>query len=460
MKRGLTAVLAALVLACALLAGCGDKEEAKPAGYTEEEIRAYAVNRFGEDVRYLSYEEITSEGGGAVYHFRCSDDVAFDIVTGVRRESGSAGTPGRTVRYVSDNYCDSVIRSRQALIGELITAYGLDVRINWTGGNSILGSVCSMQVFLENAEEIAECASLLTDINRVLALHMSDTSISGMPAPAVRSVQVYLQPDKRLPDDDTRFSWTSSAYRVFYRIGEVAFTSDGEELDTAAVTEQLTNDYVDRAKILGRKYYDPGDTLWSKYPAPVLRVTKIGETDVSDSGVFQLEYDRVGGEYWMKTLDPCQDFDGGPYEYEGRGTFARFVEDLGGLYFPGTWRASWSIDGSEWTAQLVLRETEATPYAFGRLQLICDNTAQTLSDVPAQLVRGGSGGSTNAGSNGTVSGRAYNLKDLQMLLHVDCEIDQEKRTAVFVKSAPPETEEETEEGTEEGSEEETGERQK
>ncbi len=448
-KRLTAAVLSALIgltslTGCAMLQRGGEEE---PAGYTQEEVSRYVRERYGDEVRYVRSEELT---GGTdpvtVHHYRTGEEVDFAVLTGLR-ERYVDGTPsGDKVRWFSDNYYDAVMAARQEEINALLLEAGLNGRVEQTGREGRgAGVVCQLRIYLDEASQIGDCAAALSQVNTLLNYQAADSA--ALPgAPAVKSAHIYLQPDSRLPEDDPQYAWNGGAYRVFYEIGTVAFTMDGEELNPGTVKEELQHDYVDRARILGRDIYDPGDDLWFKYPAPVVTVTDIGDIDVSGSGVFTFIYDRDSDSYWMCCLDPCQDFEDGPYEYEGKGTFARMVDDLGGLYFPGKWHATWSIDGMEWSADLHVQEGAGVTCGFRSLEVTCNNEVQLLSEVPASLIRGGSGGSSRYGSNGTVSGRAFSPEDLEKLLHVSIDIDRQNGTAVIYKPAVPGQEDQESEG--------------
>ncbi len=448
--RWTAAVLAVLCL-LTLLTGCAlpgrEKEEIAP--YTQEQVSRYVRERYGEDVHFMSEEQMSSADGSivSVYRYKTADDITFAVLAGVQaRYVDGLPTEARS-RWLSDNYFDRVMAARQEEITAAIAGSGLRGELTQTGQEGRgAGTVCQLRIYLESDDQFNDCVMLLTEINSILGYRAAETDGSvGRAVPEGKSAHIYLQPANRLPDDDPQYSWDGGAYRVFYEISAIPFTLDGEDLNPGEVRETLQHDYVDRARALGRDIYDPGDDLFYKYPASVVTVKSIGDVDVSDSGVFTFVYDRDTDSYWMCCLDPCQDFKDRPYDYACEGTFARMVEDLGGLYFPGKWKASWSIDGSEWSAELVTGESAGVSCAYRRLDLLCDGEVQLLSQVPEGLVRGGSG---QYGSNGTVSGRAYSPEDLEKLLHVKTDIDRQNGTAVIYKPVEAEEQEDSAEGQE------------
>lgn len=412
---------AAIAAALGVCAGCA----AGADYYGKEEAIRYARAVHGSGTAFVREERYRyADGSRAVqYVFKDSAGRKFTI----RTESVEESESGSVQKGISDSYYDAVITDQLSRIQALIDDSGLDMRLEQTGSTDVKDNrTWRIALYLDRTDDFGAASMLIAKIDSLLA-YRSDRTASeiGRGQADSKSVTVYMQPDTPA-EGDTAENWKESRHLPDYRIASVDFTNGGDRMSASEADSEIENDFVDTVKLrelVGEEsFYDIPDTLRSKYNAPVLNVTSV-QGHHPQAGQYVFYYDRDSGEYWMTDLDPCQDFDGFPYEYAGRGNFARLVQWLGGSYSCSDWKARWSIGNYSWSASLTTKKASDSSYAFKNMRIARGDTFLTLSD-PASDIPGG-------GRNQTPSGRAYSIGDLVRMLHANITINEDTMTAMI-----------------------------
>jgi hypothetical protein len=194
-------------------------------------------------------------------------------------------------------------------------------------------------------------------------------------------------------------------------------TNENERFSTESIAEDIERTFVDDIKTGELTCYNIPDELLYKYPAPYVEVIEINgtilNTESSDETTsYSFEYDAETEQYWIYTLDLCQDFEDFPYDYSERGNFANLVEMLGGEYTCDDWKATWTIGEHVWEAKLEVDEMSE----YKDFEIEKDRENLELSDNNDLYGR-------------TVSGRPFTLEDMEKMLNVEIVVDQISMTA-------------------------------
>lgn len=413
-----------MAAALLLLAGCASAADR----YGKDEIISYARTVHGSGTVFVREKTARYNGGirSNQYIFRDSAGRKFSVWS-EPVESAQDGEPSGTVhKGISDNYYDAVITDRADKLQALIDDSGLDVRLVQTGSTDKSdGRTWKIEMYLDRTDDFGDASMLISKMDALLAYRCERSSSSiGHGLADSKSIVIYMEPDQRA-QGDTAEDWKESPYLSNYRISSVKFTNGGDRLTASQADSEMENDFVDTVKLQKLRdvsCYDIPDTLSSKYNAPVLYVTSV-QGHRPKEGEYTFYYDRDSGQYWMTNLDLCQDFDGFPYEYSTKGSFAQLVRWLGGEYSCSDWQAQWSLGNYSWTARLSVKKSASSPYTFRSMQIERGDTFLTLSQ-PASDIPG-------EGTNGTPSGRAYSIEDLVRMLHADITVNEDKMTAMI-----------------------------
>lgn len=413
--------MAAVLCACA---GCAVRADY----YGKEEAVRYARAVHGSGTAFVRQEKFRySDGSRAVkYVFKDSAGRKFTVCTESVEYSGDTGTPGTVQKGISDSYYDAIITDQMSRIQALIDESGLDMRLEQTGSTDVKDNrTWRIVLYLDRTDDFGAASMLIAKIDSLLTYRCDRTASQiGRGQADSKSVTVYMQPDTPA-EGDTAENWKESTHLSDYRIASVDFTNGGDRMSASEADAEIENDFVDTVKLgemEGTSFYDIPDTLRSKYNAPVLNVTSV-QGHHPKEGAYVFYYDRDSEQYWMTDLDLCQDFDGFPYEYEGRGNFAQLVQWLGGDYSCSNWKARWTIGNYSWSASLSVKKTSDSPYAYKNMRIVRGDTFLTLSD-PAADIPGG-------GRNQTPSGRAFSIGDLVRMLHANITINEDTMTAMI-----------------------------
>lgn len=402
-----------LTAAGVMLVSCSAQSEY----YTDKDAVEYVREVHGSEYSLTDSSYITGSDGRVVYQYNFSNGSSETFSVYANWANSADETDHRTFY---DTYNDALIGAYQNEIEQAMSASGLDARLESDDQPDGYGSEYTLSVYLDSTDQFQSAADLVAQIDSIVTYSNQDNETDyNVESAEDKNVVIYLEPDNRVAGDNAD-SWKDSDLSGSYIISTVPLDNgEGERSESSVIQDTIYNDYVDYGKYAGRTLYTLTDDEWNMYPAPWLQVTSIGGHNVSGSMAYRFLYDRTSGEYWMSYLDPCQDFDGFPYNYERRGAFADMVNDLYGSYQCDNWKAIWQIGTSEWEAQLKVRKTKESAYAFGSITISRDGKAIELDSTPEN------------GDNGTVSGRKYSMKDLIQMLDVTITVNQKDMTAVI-----------------------------
>ena len=392
-------LLILVLLACLPLAGCSTE----PVYYSEEEIVSYIRSVYGPDYRLTqrsSYEDDTEEKNLVyVYQFENSEGMSFSVSTYSYHIGIDATTTAFYSKGITDDYAQRRIAFKEAEIRAVLE--GSPFVWDFSQANS------GIDLGVEDYLQLPQAAQLVAELDRAVDMEgdFHDTTYTSNDA----WVYLYLKPTPGMEDPDSEGESWQSNYR--YRLMAVSLTRGGEEqrLDGEDLAWRLQWNLADEVKTGRMPYYDLPDQFLYQYPAGYLRVEGLAPEPEHQYG---FRFDLNSRKYWISSLDPCQDYEEFPYNYSDRGAFAALVEALGGSYQCTEDGAEWTIGEDTWTATLLLDQE----HNFQNL-LVTRNGQTLILDEP------------DGRNNGTVSGRAFTLEDLEQLLGVTVEVDQYSATA-------------------------------
>ena len=408
------------ILICLGLTACSRE----PVYYTEEEIMQYVQDCYGKNYRMTDSvrHEMTYGEQIREYIFTDEDGFSFSVSTGSEKHTVWGGLLTQWTPTLMDSYIESRIAFCEEDINKLFEESEIRAELTSEGDNrTVPGTTYMLSLYLNKSDQMKEASQMIAKLDRIVKFVCDRTGAKiGTQKNDTKKVHIYLRPDKYLAGD-TRKNWRKSANLYLYEISSIALTTaTRQRLNDEDVLEQMRHDYSDTAKWTHQEIYTLTGKMASRYPAPCLEVSRIGTHDMTASHEkFYLFYDRGTEIYWMTDLDLCQDYDGFPYEYEGRGKFAALVDYLGGLYSCDGLKAQWRMNGMTWDAKLDLEKTDLSPYTFSSVNISCNGMWQKLSTPPSGT------------DNGTPSGRWYSIEDLIRMLDIEVTISQENQTAIF-----------------------------
>ena len=395
-----------------------------PLYYTEDEIMQYVQDCYGNNFRMtdsvrheMTYGEHIQE-----YIFSDEDGFSFSVCTGTMEKPVWGGLLTDYSPTLMDSYVESRIGFCRDEIKALFREYDIRARLTVTGSDDpIPGTMHMISLYLNSPDQMKEASRLISKLDRIVKLGSSRSrALIGTKKTDTKQVHIYLRPDSFLPGD-TKKNWRKSENLRFYEISSVALsTARRDRLDEDDVLEQIRHDYVDCAKWYSQKIYTLSEKMAARYPSPFLEITRAGTRDLrNEEEKFYLLYDRETESYWITDLDLCQDYDGFPYDYPGRGRFAVLIGYMGGIYSCHDLKAQWKMSGLTWDAELELEKNEISDYAFSSMTINCNGMWQKLSTPPSGT------------DNGTVSGRWYSIEDLIRMLDVEVTISQDSQSAIL-----------------------------
>ena len=383
-----------------LLVGCSTK----PTYYSKDYVMQYVRNMYGKDCDYTDlFTEADEEGNPIyVYQFQDKNDIPFTVTTYTRHISIDASTSIFYEKAITDDYLQNVYNAHLTNLSKLLGNYTFDAECK---------EYKNISVWLDSYTQLADVADFAEKADALLSLEYNAKGYDHHKTSGI-SISVYLKPDAAASGTQWRETYGNN-------IGGVTMSSSKTERLTAA--DAFTT--MERALVNGIKtgrfdqYRLPDDILY-KYPAPWIKLTSVNGTENLEFS-YTFQYDTENDCYWISDLDPCQDFAEFPYNYSDKGTFAKLVELLGGTYHCDNWTATWEIGDNKWTAKLETAKEGNSEYRYNKLILKQNGKKITLSDPDGR-------------SNGTVSGRAFTVEDLEMMLGVTIEIDQADMTATMI----------------------------
>lgn len=381
-----------------LLTACSTE----PVYYSKNEVMRYAADIFGNTYKLTetkSYPDDTEEQNLMYeYVFANEKGIAFSVYTYTDHICIDGSEFIFYEKGISNNYIGAVMDFYMDDIQAICESASFPVEI--TEFNRI-------KFYLDSYTQIEEAANLITQLDQTLSFCCDYEKHGGYTYTC--SVVLYLQPDnsEEVPNWKNTFDCN---------IADVDLSTDEDaRLRKDELAGRIEEQMVNHIKDFELTCYTIPDEILYKYPVTRVSVAAIqGKTEFEPAYAFK--YDSETAQYWIYTMDPCQDFAGFPYNYTEKGQFAALVELLGGSYECHDWYAVWQIGGNTWEAWLKTEKYKSTEYYFDDFVVKMNGEPLPLSDPDDK-------------NNGTVSGRAFTAADLERMLNVTITIDQRNATA-------------------------------
>ncbi len=395
-----------VILAFLSLTACS----VKPVYYTRDEVLSYANRVFGYDIVLL--EELAypddSEEENMMFEFVFVDDNGIEF--SVFDYTGHVNfVSGETIFYekkISDNYINTMIDYNSEGIEDILKSYG--IFDYWFEEGLIL--------HLNDYNQFEATAKAIEEIDALLNFDIDYENWSyGSLARDGYEVTVQLKPNAEgyeVVDGEWENGYQYTIARApISTKEEIQYTA--EEYFTL-IERELVYIIKDDRKKGNETIYSLPDEILDKYPPKSLWLAQIPYD--SFEGSLNFSYNSDDEKYWIDQLDPCQDSIE-EYNYWHKESFKDIVEFLGGEYESTTdWKAKWTVNGDEFEAELIVYEN-----SYYKDFIVYKNGEKLELDDP------------KGEKNGTVSGRAFSLEDLEKMLSTEILIDKYDETAIFVK---------------------------
>ena len=412
-NRGL--ILFIGIIAAIVLEGCSSE----PIYYSKKEIKDYVKSVYGNECKLV--EEITHKDGGGYgddeeenpsyeYVFENKDGIEFSVIAYTYHHSIDASTSIFYGKGFSCNYEAAVIEYYKEEIENCSKDYDVTVEIT---------DYSHINVYLNSYEMIDEVAELFVEIDELLSYECDyDNAPFSGGRDSVGYLSVYIKPNVVAEYNDNGEAYQGVAQIVYSKNEENRWKEEDafEQIQRGFVID-VKEDYQQ-----GRPSFEISDELWYAYPAPSLEVVSINGKAIEEDAeyIYGFSYDWDVENYVICSLDPCQDFENFPYNYTERGKFANLVELLGGKYACKDWKAAWEIGDDMWTAALYTKDADRSSYEFNSFVVYKNKDYVNLSEPSGR-------------GNGTVSGRAFTISDMEEMLGVKFVIDEKEMTIEIVK---------------------------
>lgn len=391
-----------IIFICCILftfmVGCSTK----PVYYSKSEVKNYVKDVFGKEYKMVdskSYEDQDDEEKNMIYEyiFENKQGNRFSVYAKTYHIGIDASTTAFYDKSISDDYIRSVYLEKEYELKEISEKSSLQIDINETP---------YINIHVDNYNQLKEAGKIVSDIDAAMDLKYNYNNADK--SNDYFSIYLYYSHDFNGETEETE-------------IGSIYLTNNEKErwTDTEAY-EELERLFVSKAKKENNEGYNIPESLWYKYPASTIHLTSINDNVLPENESFKFLYDEENSFYWIYNLDPCQDFQGFPYLYTNKGKFRYLVEMLGGTYESNDWTATWNIGEDTWNAELKTHMKNDSNYFFDDFIVFCNGKKLKLSDSP------------KCKKNGTISGRAFTIEDLELLLNVDIYVDQSNFTAKMV----------------------------
>lgn len=382
------------VFSSVILTGCS----LKPTYYSQDYVKTYAKDVFGKDTQFIEQKVSTKGNEGNPeyeYVFREKRGISFSIISSTEHPNLDGPITSLYCKRISDNYLEAVISYYHQDIMSILKKSDFEADFS---NNKYLN------FYLTDYKQINDAAKLISDIDDMVALNSDYKKYNK--SGSTLTVNVYLRPKDYEKNVNWRLDQTFSfAY--------VKLTTKTPRLKSEEVNTSLERMLANAAKGDCAGYYLLQEDLLNKYPAPIIALTSINETSLL-TREYKFQYDEKTDEYWIYNLDPCQDFDDFPYNYTDKYKFSDLVKGLGGTYDSKNWTAKWQIGSDVFTAKLYNnKENNYIDFAVKK-----NGNRITLSKPEDKR-------------NGTISGRAFTIEDLENMLGVTIKVDQKSMTATM-----------------------------
>ncbi len=374
-----------------------------PVYYSKSEVLDYARSIIGDEVELtgeLEYPDRTEDKNTMYeYIFIDKNGVLFSVFTHSSRISFDASVTNFYKKNIYDDYVESVVEYHSNTIDKVFNDYGIEYEFLYD----------DLYLYLYDYEEIDTASQALAEIDGILALEYDFDSYDP-PSNNKLEVTIKLKPDS--PDEEIVGDEWKNDYS--YTIAYIYMSLDAEHRHTKEqIFTDIEREFVyDVRSDSSPEYILPYEILY-KYPAQHILLTGGAlYEDPEDEFEFYFEYDEDDDKYWIDMLDPCQE-SMVEYNYFDKGSFKHLVEALGGEYTSQDKRASWQINGASFEAELFLDKQSY----YRHFEVSKDGEKLSLDDDDGK-------------GNGTVSGRAFSIEDLEKMLNCDIIIDNVSSTAV------------------------------
>lgn len=368
----------------------------EPVYYSQKEVMDYAGSIYGaNDIKLIGknvYNDDTDEQNPVYeYIFADSQGISFSVETYTYHVSIDASKTAFYERGIRDDYMEKKLEFHRSELDRLIKNCGIDYDSEFYYN--------SMELFLEDYTQIEKVSKLLEDIDSLVSLECSFDKWQSKE----KYVYIYLF----LKPDSGEEGWKED-YK--FRFASVTLSNSSDErLSADEVKEELQWKLAENVKNGYDDIYTLPEEFLYRYPAGELKVTEVNGKALEKNMVFKYSFKEK--TYWIYSLDPCQDFEELGYNYSCQGNFAELVRLLGGSYRSDKLKAQWSIGNHQWNGILAL-DSEKNYIGFIAMR---DGQILTLSNPEEK-------------SNGSVSGRAFTMEDVEQLLGVEITEDQAART--------------------------------
>lgn len=384
-------ILMLTLLSGIIFSGCS----LEPMYYSEEEVLQYVFDVYGVGWKFTDKEMYldSTDDRNKVYKYTFTDaqGMSFSVEAYTYRISIDASTTMFYDKGIRDDYLDQKLEFNRKNIEKVLSASGFD----W----EIKKDYVDMQIYLDNYRQTEKAAEVLAEIDRILNLKCN---FEKWPVKENHlTVQISLKPDSGEED------WKGD---YDYRITQVDFSnSESERLSASEVEEYIGWRLAEKVKLGKSDIYNIPDEFLYSYPEGELNL--VFDEGIEPDCSYRFIYDFENKIYWIYNLDPCQDFEDFPYNYSDKGSFSQLVAIMGGNYYADDFNGEWTIGEHNWSAYLEVDESNMYQ-SFG---VFMDGKQIELSD-PGEK------------ANGTVSGRAFTMEDVEKLLGAKITKDPKNRT--------------------------------
>lgn len=379
----------------ALLCGCS----VEPVYYSDKEVLGYVSSVYGTGFEYVGKNVYNddSEEANPVYEYIFKDDkgIQFSVETYTYHVSIDASVTAFYEKGIRDNYIQKQLEYSLPEIEKMMEGFGIEGEIDC--------EYLNIKLFLEDYKTIGDAAQFLEELDSFMAFEYSFDKWPGRDKNMYAAV--YLKPGSDYEDWKTKYAC---------RIDMIDLSKSSEErLEASQLKKHMEWSLAEKAKTDKEQIYTLPQEFLDSYPSGELKLTLVSGSAPSKDLCFKYSFETQS--YWIYNLDPCQDYENFSYQYSGRGTFEELVELLGGVYSSDNMLAKWSIGSHEWIASLAVDKSSS--YVGFLAQ--CDGKMLKLSDPDGR-------------SNGTTSGRAFTIEDVEKLLGVEIIENQRERTCQIV----------------------------
>ncbi|MFI3172975.1 MAG: hypothetical protein R3Y58_11515 [Eubacteriales bacterium] len=376
-----------------------------PTYYSKNEVKNYVNDIFGNEYSLSDSHSYADEEEGTMiyeYIFTNKEDFSFSVKSYTDHVSFISGETVFYEKCISDDFLTKMAELHMAEIQSVIYSVPFEVK------QYNLGVSC----YLEDYTQIPDVAKLIVELDTILDLEYEYTNWKETKSNATYYIYVRLKPNTVDYIDVSEETWHSTTKYEIHRITLSHSEEDRFSLDETIedIQRSLVYDIRSATETSPAKYEIPDELLY-KFPAQKLTIEIEEDTELS----YNFYYDVEDEKYWIYNLDPCQNFEGS-YNYGEKGAFEELVEIMGGTYKCDDWEASWQIGEDTWKATLEIdnnsRYKDFTVWKNGMLLKL---------DEP------------NEKNNGTVSGRAFSVSDLEKMLDITFEENQIDATISYNK---------------------------